>query len=103
MKILTTEQRCVDIVRAIAELCNKDGAISFERDWDDYCVTVNVSDGEASGHTHCGIPQMEKPKTPPAKAKAFRELVESLHSSLHGGPGLSWFPVEPKISSPERP
>ena len=58
------------------DIINEQGNVTLERDWGGNSLTVCV---EGQGHTHVGMPEA-----------SFEDLVDQLHSSLTGGPGLSW-------------
>ena len=82
---MTTQEKCEAIVRKIAEMGNR-GAITFESDLGLYSLTVIVEEDDKKGHTHVGIPDPDGD---------FDLLVGGLYNTLHGGPGLSWFPQVP--------
>jgi len=85
-----TEKHCVAIVAKIAEICNNGGSIKFERDWDDFCVTVIVEDeNEGSSHTHCCTNMGRDLETKEAKKAAFEILAKDIYNTLNGQ-GLSW-------------
>ena len=87
-----TEKHCVAIVAKIVEICNNGGSIKFERDWDDFCVTIIVEDEkEGSSHTHCSNNIGKKLKTENARKKAFERLAEDINNTLNHGTGLSWY------------
>jgi len=76
--MLDRESKADAILRAIRDRCNAGSTVSFEEDWGNNTLTVNV-DGS---HTHVGIPGKED--------GSFDQLVDNLYNVLHGGPGLSW-------------
>lgn len=80
---LSVAEKCEAIVKRIAGIANKEGEISFSRDWGGNTLTINIP---SRGHTHVGIPGGE-----------FEILVSNLYNTLHDGPGLSWANVKPQI------
>lgn len=81
-----TQAKCVDIVRAILERCNKrldegkdkDWVIAFGPDWGAFSLTIY---DQERGHTHVG---------PIEESGTFEELVTQMHDMLTKGRGLSW-------------
>ena len=75
---MTTEERCVAIIRQMLDLANKDKSVKIESDFGKFTATVYVG----SAHTHIGVPDPDF---------TFDGYVEQLYNALHGGPGLSFF------------
>jgi len=76
--MLDRETKADAILRAIRDRCNEGSIITFEKDWGDNTLTINID----KSHTHVGIPGKDD--------GSLDQLVDNLYNVLYGGPGLSW-------------
>ena len=83
---MTTKHKCQAIIERIIELTNLGQPVLFHDDFGGHTLTVLVG----KSHTHCGVPD-----------GSFNQLVDSLHATLTGGPGLSWSPETPDGIGPK--
>jgi hypothetical protein len=72
---MNRRDKCEAILEKILELVNQGRRVAFEEDWGGNSLTLFI-DG---AHTHCGV-----------KGNSWNDLINSLHSTLSGGPGLSF-------------
>jgi len=74
---MTTEQKCMEILQRIHQINNEeDKPVTLTSDWGGNSMAVHVG----QSHTHVGETEA-----------SFEDMINGLHSVLHGGPGLSWF------------
>jgi len=81
-----TKNQLISIFKKIVQVCNSGTEVKFESDFGDNTLTIIIGDS----HTHVGVPD-----------GSFDTLIESLHASLHGGPGLTWDNGYPDVLSKE--
>jgi hypothetical protein len=73
---MTTEEKCVAIIKKMVELAKKDKPVTISQDWyGENSATVAIGDS----HTHVGWQEA-----------TFDDMIEGMYNALHDGPGLSF-------------
>lgn len=77
---MTTEEKCVAIIKKMVEFANNDQPVTISEDWKSkFACTIAIGDS----HTHVGLWDR-------IEGSSFELMIDNMYDVMHGDGGLSF-------------